>query len=49
MHHSKQVRSEAAAFHAEGRSTVRVSALMSFALILVLGVIPAMMSLAHLA
>ena len=49
MRHLKRARSEAAAFHAERRSTVRVSALVSFALILVLGVIPAMMSLAHLA
>jgi hypothetical protein len=48
MRHHEHVHSEAAAFHAEGRSTVRVSALMSFALIL-LGVVSAVLALAHLA
>jgi hypothetical protein len=49
MHHPRQVRSEAAAFHAEGRSTVLVSVLMSFALVVLLSVLSTVLALVHLA
>ena len=49
MWSSKRVRSEAEAFQAEGHPILWGSALMSLALIIVLGVASALISLAHLA
>jgi hypothetical protein len=49
MRPAKRTLSEAASFHAEEHSILRTGALMSVAAILILGVVSAVMSLAHLA
>jgi hypothetical protein len=48
VRYSQRLRSEAEAFHAEGHPSLWGSALMSLAAVIVLGVISALISLAHL-